>query len=324
MPDLGKIGKYYRRSIRTSFYLVLFLVLIGGLVRSTGAGMGCPDWPKCYGLWVPPTHISEVPDKYWSDPLCSVDGQLIFNPIKTWTEYLNRLLGVLVGFAIFVQLLFALFYREAGKSRIFSLVAFILVAFQGWLGAKVVSTDLKPLVISLHLLVALLIGFSLLAALFHARIKTYQGSPYRPYTHAPLLLWTTTLLLVLQFFLGTEVRAQVDVLFRKFDFSSRDLYSSQLNWVFLVHRSFSVLVMVFCFLQIFAFGKQLPIRNLYQATNPFFLTLGLIFTGIVLAYLEFPALVQPFHLALGYSILCAQFWLILYARFSIHSTDGSD
>ncbi len=53
--------------------------------------MGCPDWPKCFGLWIPPTSISEIPVKFWDHPLSSANGKIIFNPVKTWTEYLNRL-----------------------------------------------------------------------------------------------------------------------------------------------------------------------------------------------------------------------------------------
>lgn len=323
MPDSDKAVRRYRRSIRTSFFLVLFLVFVGGVVRSTGAGLGCPDWPKCFGLWIPPTHISEVPDKYWNDPLSSVNGQIIFNPVKTWTEYINRLIGVVIGISIFLQFVLAALYGPTSIAKRFSLLSLLLVLFEGWLGAKVVSTDLKPLVISIHLVVALILACALLAALFYASNRRKPVSPYSNSTPVEWVLWGTSGLIFLQFFLGTEVRSQVDVLFRKYDFDLRDLYVSQLNWSFYVHRTLSILVLVMMVLQIARFSKRLPIVDLYQVVTPLVLTFFLILSGAILVYLGFPALVQPFHLLLGFSIVCSQFWLILNHRFSEPSSNGS-
>jgi cytochrome c oxidase assembly protein subunit 15 len=120
--------------------------------------MGCPDWPKCFGLWVPPFEYADVPLAYWNDPLSSENGKLVFNPIKTWTEYLNRLLGVVIGFSILIQFIWSFLTKANGKAKFYSAISFVLVVFQGWLGSKVVSTDLKPLIITIHLVVALLIA----------------------------------------------------------------------------------------------------------------------------------------------------------------------
>src|SRR5262245_59139243 len=57
-----------------------FLILVGGLVRASGAGLGCPDWPRCFGAWVPPASAAELPPQF--------DASL-FNPTLMWTEYLN-------------------------------------------------------------------------------------------------------------------------------------------------------------------------------------------------------------------------------------------
>ena len=68
-----------------------------GVVRMTGSGMGCPDWPKCFGYWIPPTSVSQLPDNY--KEIYSERGYdtLDFNVFHTWTEYINRLLGFVSG-----------------------------------------------------------------------------------------------------------------------------------------------------------------------------------------------------------------------------------
>jgi heme a synthase len=323
MPDSEETFRRYRRSIRTSFFLVLFLVFVGGVVRSTGAGLGCPDWPKCFGLWVPPTHISEIPDKYWSDPLSSVNGEIVFNPVKTWIEYINRLIGVAIGFAIFIQFCFSVLYSPTTAAKRFSLLSLVLVLFQGWLGSKVVSTDLKPFVISLHLFVALILAFSLLSALYYASNRRKLVTGFTIGKSGERVMWMTGLLISIQFLLGTGVRSQVDVLFRKFDYEFRQLYISQLDWVFYVHRTLSILVLIMLVLQIVRFSKQLPVFELYQVITPLLLAFFLVLSGVILVYFELPALVQPFHLVLGFSIVCSQFWLILHRRFSEYSSHGS-
>jgi heme a synthase len=113
---------------------VYFLILVGGIVRSTGSGMGCPDWPKCFGSWVPPTDVSQLPDDYLeiykeqrveknrklagyldkmgfekvSQEIFAHPNQYTeteFNVTKTWIEYLNRLVGVVIGILIFLTVL---------------------------------------------------------------------------------------------------------------------------------------------------------------------------------------------------------------------------
>lgn len=306
--------RFYRRSARTSFFLVILLVLVGGIVRSTGAGMGCPDWPKCFGLWVPPTDIAQIPQSWHSNPLSSKNGQLVFNAVKTWTEYLNRLLGVVIGFAIFIQWIAALRSGTASRARWLSFAAFVMVGFQGWLGSKVVSTDLRPLVITIHLVVALLIALALVAAVHHSKPAPAPVFSSLPGNKLPLgWLWFGFVILLVQFFLGTEVRSQIDVLFKLFDYQQRDSYVEELNALFYIHRSLSVAVLLTLVMQIFRLGRYFPIAQFHLVLAPFLLSLLLIGTGLILALLHFPAFVQPFHLFFGFLIVCAQYQLFLKA-----------
>lgn len=73
--------------------LFFLVVLAGGTVRVLEAGMGCPDWPTCYGLLIPPTSEAQLPPDYRER--FAVAGRLAdpFDPLKTWAEYLNRLSG---------------------------------------------------------------------------------------------------------------------------------------------------------------------------------------------------------------------------------------
>jgi cytochrome c oxidase assembly protein subunit 15 len=324
MPDSGHWNILYRRSVRTSFFLVLLLVFVGGVVRSTGAGLGCPDWPKCFGLWIPPTSISQIPVEFWNHPLSSSEGKIIFNPIKTWIEYMNRLLGVIIGFSILIQAILALFSRSGNKARFWSLFSLFLVLFQGWLGSRVVSSDLRPAVISLHLLVALFIAISLLAALFFASVSEYHSSyPNRPAWFKPVVLATGFVLLI-QFFLGTEVRSQVDALFREFSYEARNQYSGRLDFRFLIHRSFSLLALGLLFVQYHKGTRWFSVENNWILQLPVVLAMVLIISGIVLVNFDFPAFAQPFHLLLGLSIICAECWLVLHLFFVKKTMNSSD
>src|SRR5690606_27411099 len=96
-PVRTGLSSFQRWALLTTACTYL-LIGIGGLVRATGSGLGCPDWPKCFDRWMPPTDVSQVPSHI--DPA-------LFNFAKAWTEYLNRLAGVTVGILIFGTLVVA-------------------------------------------------------------------------------------------------------------------------------------------------------------------------------------------------------------------------
>ena len=144
-----------------------FLIVVGGLVRASGAGLGCPDWPRCFGGWIPPASAADLPAGFEASQ---------FNATLMWTEYLNRLLGVAVGLLILATLVSA-WRHHRQTPRIFwpTLAAFLLVGFQGWLGGVVVQQELAAWIVTVHLVVALVIVSLLLYVTVYAFFANRAG-----------------------------------------------------------------------------------------------------------------------------------------------------
>lgn len=126
------------------------LIFVGGLVRVSGAGLGCPDWPKCFGRWIPPTDISQIP--------ANIDPSQ-FNFALAWIEYINRLIGMTVGLLIGATAIWALIaYRKHLRVVISSGLAGILVAYQGWQGSHIIESQLDSTIVSIHMGLAFIIA----------------------------------------------------------------------------------------------------------------------------------------------------------------------
>ena len=111
--------------------LTYALILVGSLVRASGAGLGCPDWPRCFGSWIPPMSAEALPPQFSADQ---------FNATLMWTEYLNRVLGVTVGLFILATVVAAWrHHRREGHILWPTVGALLLTGYEGWLGGRVVA-----------------------------------------------------------------------------------------------------------------------------------------------------------------------------------------
>ncbi len=298
-----KNGKSLKRFLLwgvASIVIVYLVILAGAVVRGTGAGMGCPDWPKCFGLWIPPTDISQLPDNY--QVLFSDNGKVFvepFNPIKTWTEYLNRLVGALSGLVVLGMLVSAFFIRKNfPKSFYFTLIAFLLLLFQGWLGAKVVYTNLTPHMITYHMVMAMVI----VGLLIQAVIST-QNFTSKPELNKLFLLML--IIMFIQMILGVLVREQIDVTMKKMMYENREIWLSTVDSTFLVHRTFSWIVLFSSLYFVYKLrNTTLKIHGIVQLVG----VCILLFTGILFQYFDFPAFAQPIHLVTTSLLIGSLFW----------------
>lgn len=198
----AKIRRFRRWAI-TSTVATYLLIFVGGLVRVSGAGLGCPDWPKCFGRWIPPTNASQLP--------ASIDPAL-FNFTLAWIEYINRLIGVVIGLLILGTAILAIKnFRDRAKILYPSIGAAILVAYQGWQGSQVVASALEPFIITIHLVLALVI----VSLLIYVSQQAYylENPDAEAESTYPADAWKWVMALwgaaIVQIILGTQVRSEI-------------------------------------------------------------------------------------------------------------------
>ena len=194
---------------------------------------------------IPPTHISQLPPDYKT--LFQVAGKDIadFDPLKTWIEYFNRLVGVIIGLLVFAVFIFSIYFWQRDKwLTLLSFGVLVLTGFEGWLGSVVVATDLKPFIVTLHMFPALLI-VSLLIYIYHRSNPKHQvqisSSGFK------ILIFVSLGLILIQIILGTQVREMVDVVALKLGNQERASWIESLGTVFYIHRTFFLAIGSKCF-----------------------------------------------------------------------------
>ena len=314
----------YRRIAIITLGSVYFLILVGASVRASGAGMGCPDWPTCFGQWIPPTHESQLPSNYQEVYANLGYADAHFNVVKTWTEYINRLIGATIGILILLTALFSWPLRHFNRSIFLaSVAAFLMVGFQGWLGAKVVSSNLQPGMITIHMLMALAIVGTLLFALAESRRGVMAGQPITGIDHrfGPWL-YIVLAMTLLQVAMGTQVREMTDFIRDAHGEELRSSWIEAMPWFFFVHRSFSSLILLanlwLARLLITSLGWQ-HVLTRFTFTMISVVILSII-SGATLGHLGMPAFVQPSHLLAAALLFGFQFLIWMSYR---HSKESS-
>ncbi|MFT6849873.1 MAG: cytochrome c oxidase assembly protein subunit 15 [Sphingobacteriales bacterium] len=293
--------------------VLYLLILAGGVVRSSGAGMGCPDWPKCFDRIVPPTHVDELPANYQEIYKNHGYGSTEFNAVKTWIEYINRLLGVLTGFFILISFGLSIKIRKSNPKIFYLMLAtFILVLIQGWLGGQVVATNLHALLVSIHMVLALVIVALVIWAVYLAKHPATENKVEVPVLWRNLLIWTLVLIFV-QVIIGTQVREQIDFLSVLMIDASRQSWVDSLTWRLEIHRILALPIIV-----VSIFG-WLKVKKLNVKAGYFFgITAGLailqVLLGVFLSYLGLPPVAQALHILVASLLVGSHFYCLLLIK----------
>jgi heme a synthase len=293
------ISSFQRLALLTTA-ATYFLILVGGLVRASGAGLGCPDWPRCFGSWIPPASAAELPPQF--DPA-------LFNPTRMWTEYVNRLIGVSVGFLILATVVSA-WRHHRREPKIFwtSVAALLLTGFEGWLGGRVVAHELAAWIVTIHLILALVIVQLLLYATVHATRGSATGGP-SPLTLPLVVLMAIT---VVQIVVGTQVRGRVDA---ALDAGvARNAALATVGRLDFLHRGSALVVFVGCLMLVMwistKFAGEEPLARWSYIVAA--LATAQVALGVVMAYVALQPAAQVAHLTIASLLLGAQTVVLLF------------
>ena len=291
----------YLNYTRIVLMFVFLVILAGGIVRTTQSGMGCPDWPHCFGMWVPPLSAAGLPPDY-KNYLSKQDIDTEYNPVHAWTEYINRLITGALGILIVIHVgwSFKKFFRTRQIVCWLSCLFLIGTLFEAWLGKLVVDTNLAVVKITLHMLGAIFLAIIPVLILHKLNDEKFvHDKPLRAITITALII------LLIQIIIGTDVREQVDEVSKALNYQQRETWLQQLNAVFDVHKTLAVITSV---LVIVVFWRSLSYVPL-QRTGLLLLLIVLLLmaAGISLASFNIPAFIQPIHLLLSSILFVALF-----------------
>ncbi len=306
---------------------VLLLMFVGAIVRVTGSGMGCPDWPTCWGCLIPPTSVDQVDfdklpiekfqkkaERMGRDPATiSVESlKAEFNPRHVWTEFVNRLFSLPVGFFSLATFIAAFWQR--GKRPLVFWMAFgslFVVLLNAWMGARVVYSGLHPGVLTTHLALAMALTGMLAYCAWRGTDKPWRiEMPSTPLTLSRTAVTLLLVVIVIEGIIGSQVREITDEMAKSHLNVLRELWRGELekSWLYLAHRSFSWAVL-------FATVWAWLLAKRYRKGGPGKVekTAGLIVLtqmvlGVVMSQMHIFSWVQVLHVGLA-AVLLTVVWL---------------
>lgn len=328
----------YRRTGILACSSILLLFLLGGLVRVTGSGMGCPDWPRCFGMMAPPTCACQLPSNYQQIFLekrikkverfakmmdkfgfhhkanqIRQDQSILlpeeFNAAKAWIEYINRIFGVLAGIFSLAFVVIAIAGRQKPAVILFSLLGLLFLVINAWIGSIVVATNLLPGLVSVHFLFSFLCVFMFIMAM-HRSMPLGKANG-RELGKGPMI--SLLLLLFVEIFLGTMAREMVEVKVAQHNLVLEGMLDFKgMGFKFAIHRFLPAAI--FCLSALYAYR----FRSMKWLKNRFIWVAALAFIQICFGAFNIvfvlPAVPQVGHIVLGSIMPVLIFYYILTSR----------
>lgn len=337
----NSMDHFFRKLVITCVVFIYLIIIAGAVVRMTGSGMGCPDWPKCFGYYIPPTQEAQIQwqpnHEYKKGFIVIINEELRiapkdfsskenynpqnweaytkhdyakFNVWHTWIEYINRLVTVISGFPMLLMLILSFFFWRKNKNiTIFAVVTLLAMAFQAWLGKTVVDSNLLPLRITIHMVVAFIILAFLLYILF--LLNTKKDTAILPKSFKVVLVFSVILTLV-QVALGTQVRQYVDEQVKILGSNSPAQWLDPAPFNFYIHRSFSILIVL---INGWLWWSNKKNTMGFDKLNWVMIFIGFeALSGILMYYMDFPFLSQPLHLVISSLLFGTQFYILLETK----------
>ncbi|QTN31796.1 COX15/CtaA family protein [Akkermansiaceae bacterium] len=309
---------------------VLTLIFIGAIVRVSGAGMGCPDWPTCWGLLIPPTSVEQVDfdrlpvEKFQKkaeglgrDPSTITRESLRrdFNPRHVWTEFLNRLSALPVGFFTLATFI-ASFGQRKRRPHVFwlSFAALLLVLANAWMGARVVFSGISPGILSIHLALAMLLICVLTYCVWAGTEKPRKLEMSANARLARLSVALLLLAVVAEGIMGSQIREMTDELSKAHLDSPRATWIGELegSTIYLIHRSFSWAILIGTAYAFFLAKKSQPGGVTPCQIGVMAIVIAQMVLGLVMAQIHIYSWVQVLHVGLAALLLSLVFrWLLL-------------
>lgn len=314
------VTQAFRIFTTATLAFVILLVFAGAIVRSTGAGLGCPDWPKCWGQIIPPWKVEQVDlnkinyerfekkaERLGRDPSTVTREHILenFNPVHTWTEFINRLVSLPVGVFALAAVMTAFSFPPGRRRKYLSLsgVSLAIILINAVMGAMVVYSGLKPGIITLHLALAMI----LICLLVYCRRDLSESAALPAGRRLTAWVWGLLALVMVEGIMGTQVRELTDLLARSHKGEARAswIWELEQSVVYLVHRSFSWLIVVLMAV-IFWKAKKLQIVEKHAITMSI-LVISMMIMGVVLAQVGVFPWVQILHVgaaSIMVTVLC--------------------